>query len=230
MVGVFLLAGCGSAGGASRAPTTGPAAPATSAAGPRWPCLAKFGARQASTSDGVPIAVVGRGRAVVVLSNQSDQDACGWAGFVPALLRGHHAVVLYDYASDPVSNLESVVRFVRSTGTRTVALAGASEGAKTSIIAAVKVRPDAVVSLSAEAELGSRPVAPYAARLRAPTLFASADDDPYGALSATRGFFRSAPAHGKRLVTVPGSAHGTALLAMPTVRKAVLDFLAAHHA
>jgi pimeloyl-ACP methyl ester carboxylesterase len=111
-----------------------------------------------------------------------------------------------------------------------VALIGASEGAKTSIVDGATVSPpvQAVVSLSAEAALQGVAVAPYAAKLRVPTMFVTAAHDAYGATSATTGFYRAAPARTKRLVTVPGSAHGTALLRSAAVTTAVLAFVVAH--
>lgn len=233
VVVALMVTGCGAASASrtsSIATHAPPIASSNSSAGPNWPCLARFNARETTTADGVPVAQVGQGRAAVVLSNESDQDVCGWVDFLPALLRSHHAITLYDFVSEPVGNLESVVRFVRAGGARTVTLIGASEGAKASIIAAERARPDGVVSLSAEAELAGRPVAPSAVRLRAPTLFVTALEDPYGSTSATRSYFRSAPSPAKRLVTVPGSEHGTALLGQASVRRAVLGFLAAHGA
>jgi pimeloyl-ACP methyl ester carboxylesterase len=85
-----------------------------------------------------------------------------------------------------------------------------------------------VVSLSAEAVLQGVAVAPYAATLRVPTLFVTAAQDAYGSTSATRGYYRTAPARTKRLVVVPGTAHGTTLLTSASVTDAVLDFVDAH--
>jgi pimeloyl-ACP methyl ester carboxylesterase len=82
-----------------------------------------------------------------------------------------------------------------------------------------------VVSLSAESTLAGMPVAPHAARLAAPALFVTASGDLFGAASATRAFYRSCPAPAKRLVVVPGTAHGTALLASGAVARDVTAFL-----
>ncbi|HEY7323792.1 MAG TPA: hypothetical protein VH520_03105, partial [Streptosporangiaceae bacterium] len=86
----------------------------------------------------------------------------------------------------------------------------------------------AVVSLSAEEALLGTDVAPYAARLRAATLFVTAQDDPFRADTATVAYYRAAPAATKELVVRPGMAHGTELLSDPVVHQAVLDFLASH--
>jgi pimeloyl-ACP methyl ester carboxylesterase len=82
------------------------------------------------------------------------------------------------------------------------------------------------VSLSAEAALQGTAVAPYAAKLTAPALFVTATGDEYGAATATPGFEKAAPAKAKRLVVVPGTAHGTALLAQPAIARDVTQFLA----
>jgi pimeloyl-ACP methyl ester carboxylesterase len=228
---VLLAVGCGSASGsgAGRGMTTARSPGPSSAPGRHWPCLARFGARETQTGDGVRLALLGHGPVAVVLSNESDRDACGWAPHLDARRR-HRELALYDDASDAVTDLASVFRFVRSRGVRTAVLIGASEGAKAAIVAAGRTRPAAIVSLSAEARLGGRPVAPYAARLAAPALFVTAAQDPYGAAAASRAFARVDRAGGRRLLTVPGTAHGAALLGNSVVRQAVGRFLAVHGA
>jgi pimeloyl-ACP methyl ester carboxylesterase len=72
------------------------------------------------------------------------------------------------------------------------------------------------------------PVAPYARKLAIPTFYASAADDPYGAASATRTFYKVAPATAKQLMIVPGAAHGTALLASPALARDVTTFIQQH--
>jgi pimeloyl-ACP methyl ester carboxylesterase len=71
-------------------------------------------------------------------------------------------------------------------------------------------------------------VAPYAAQLRAATLFVTAQDDPFGAAAASEAYYRTAPAADKQLLVRPGMAHGTELLSDPVVHQAVLDFVASH--
>jgi pimeloyl-ACP methyl ester carboxylesterase len=76
----------------------------------------------------------------------------------------------------------------------------------------------------------SRPVRLVSAarRLAVPTLYTSAAVDPYGATSATQTFYKIAPAPAKQLVIVPGTAHGTALLARPALARDITAFLKRH--
>lgn len=177
-----------------------------------------------------PVVLLGRGARTVVFSDESDEDLCAWLPLAHTLTRRGYRVALYDHFGDPRADLSAVIGYLRTHGATAVELVGASQGAKASIMVAAKARPapDAVVSLSAEATLQGTPVAPAAARLDSPVLFVTARHDPYGSTEATRGFYRSAPAAAKRLVVVPGRAHGTALLSQEKVHAAVLHFLADH--
>jgi pimeloyl-ACP methyl ester carboxylesterase len=174
--------------------------------------------------------LVGKGTRVIILSNQSDEDLCSWLPLAQRLVDRGLKVALYDYVTSPRADLGRAIRYVRNHGATAVALVGASEGAKTSIVVGVKVKPpvQAVVSLSAEDALQGVAVAPYAAKLRIPTLFLTAGQDRYGSTSATKGYYRAAPARTKRLVVVPGTAHGTALLNSASVTAAVLNFVDVH--
>lgn len=197
-----------------------------------WPCLAGSSVRgiTVAATPPLPVALLGTSSRTIVLSDESDEDACSWLPLARTLTAAGYQVALYDYTGDPRDDVVAVVRYLRAHGAHSVALVGASEGAKTSIVAAAGLHPtpDAVVSLSAESTLQGAPVAPYAARLGCPTLFVTAAEDPYGSTAATRQYFTSNPAIGKRLVVVPGQAHGTVLLADAAVHAAVRSFLAAH--
>ncbi|HEX9342117.1 MAG TPA: alpha/beta hydrolase, partial [Actinomycetota bacterium] len=107
---------------------------------------------------------------------------------------------------------------------------GASEGAKASLIAAPQIRPAVagVVSLSAERTERGVDVLPWAARLRSPVLFFTAKDDSFSAEPTPQLYRAATKAASRQLVTLPGSAHGTDLLASPTgpkVQTMILDFL-----
>jgi glycine cleavage system protein P-like pyridoxal-binding family len=56
----------------------------------------------------------------------------------------------------------------------------------------------------------------------------TAAQDAYGLTAATKGYYRTAATRTKRLVVVPGTAHGTALLNSASVTGVVLDFVDAH--
>lgn len=177
----------------------------------------------------MPVYLVGAGARAVVLSNESDEDLCSWVPFATSLAHRGFEVALSD-PIDPVSDLSSITTYLRDNGAEDVALMGASMGAKASIIAAAQIRPPvaALVSLSAEAELTSRPsvdLKAEAGKLAMPVLFATAKADPYGADEATPAYYKLASSPAKRLITVSGSAHGTALLHDKALDARVLRFL-----
>jgi pimeloyl-ACP methyl ester carboxylesterase len=226
-------AGAGRGGAQGAATGTGAAKSVkrpTALAKAGWQCLAPTRPTLVTLPGALPVAILGTSQSAVVRSDESDDNACSWRSLAPTLAAGGYRVALYDYTGDPRANLTSVVAYLRGTGARTVALVGASEGAKTSIVVGAGLNPpaDAVVSLSAEEALLGTDVAPYAGQLRAATLFVTAQDDPLGAATATLAYYRAAPAATKQLLVRPGMAHGTELLSDPVVRQAVLDFLASH--
>jgi pimeloyl-ACP methyl ester carboxylesterase len=233
------LAACAPASRPSAPGTTAPTgqAPASGTTGPTtsalpWPCLDGSGATPLAIS-AVPTlraAQLGTGSRAVVFSDQSDENGCAWEDFAAELTGLGYRAVLYDYTNeDPPADLAAVVRTVAASGATNVALVGASKGAKTSIIvAADSPSVHALVSLSAESTLGETDVAPYAARLTTPTLFVTADQDAYGATTATRSFYAAAPASDKTLLIRPGTAHGTALLTDAEVHQAIVKFLGRH--
>jgi pimeloyl-ACP methyl ester carboxylesterase len=230
------LAGCG---GAPHPAVT--LAPTPTSAAPTLPsafdgCLDPAQARELpaipETVGTVRPVALGRGARAVVLSEQSDQDLCGWLQLVPRLVAAGYEVVLWDYGTGaPADELRQVVATVRAAGPTQIALVGASKGAKTSlVVAAASGAPvRGVVSLSAESILQpSIDVAGYVANLTCPVLFVTATADAYGAMDAGREFARVARSKDKRLLTVDGQDHGTALLSgahASAVTEAVLDFL-----
>jgi len=195
-----------------------------------WQCLASAHPSVVTLPGALPVAILGTSQRAVVLSDESDENACSWRSLAATLAADGYRVVLYDYTGDPRANLTSIVGYLRGTGAHSIALVGASEGAKTSIMVAARLSPqaDAVVSLSAEEALLGTEVAPYAAQLRTATLFVTVQDDPFRSTTATIAYYQSAPAATKQLLVRPGMAHGTELLDDPVVRQAVLDFLASH--
>jgi hypothetical protein len=230
VVAAALLAACASPArpAASRSPAgsaitpsaTGSAGGATGGRGKALDgCLPTRTARVLDASamgEILPVAVLGTGAITVVLSEQSDELLCSWLPLAHHLTARGFRVAVWDFGgADPVAELTGVVTALRTAGAGQVVLAGASEGAKTSLIAATRLRPLplGVLSLSAEAELRGTPVAPAVRRLLCPALLITASGDLYGAAAAGRAFAAAAPPGRIQLVTVPGSAHGTALLA-----------------
>lgn len=178
------------------------------------------------------VLLIGTGPVAVVLSNQSDRDLCAWMGFAHTLASSGFTAVLYD-GTDPVHEITAIAGHLRRHGYRAVTAVGASQGAKASLIAAARTRPhlDALVSLSAEARLSAYPyinLKHEARKLRLPTLFVTAANDPYGATMATRAYHRLAPARSNRLEVVHGNAHGIDLLKDQRTEQSVVRFLRHH--
>jgi pimeloyl-ACP methyl ester carboxylesterase len=178
------------------------------------------------------LGIVGTGPHVIVLSNESDEVLCSWLPFAARLSALGYRVVLWDYGGNvPPEELARVVRRMRSAGATRIVLMGASEGAKTSLVAGARLEPtvQGVVSLSAESTLyPDITVVDSVRRLRCPLLLVTATQDPYGSDQSARQFLAAAPGRAKQLVTVPGTDHGTALLtggSGATVLPAILAFL-----
>jgi hypothetical protein len=172
-----------------------------------------------------------------VLSNQSDQNLCGWLPFAKTLAAQGFRVLVYDYGitADPADDVAKAAATLRKLGVRTFLLAGSSQGAKVSLIAAPTIRPPVggVVSLSAERTEQGQDVQPFATKLRAAVLFVVAKGDLVGgAADATPQLYKAATkASSRRLVVVPGYAHGTDLLTGPNgakVRSMIIDFFSEH--
>jgi pimeloyl-ACP methyl ester carboxylesterase len=177
-------------------------------------------------------AAIGGGPTGVVLANESDLDLCGWLPFARALAAQDARVLLWDYGNAaPEAEVAAAARELRRLGSSQIVLAGASEGAKAAIVAAA-AHPSlarALVALSPESSLGGQPVAPSARRLTVPALFVVSEGDPFSARD-TPALERAAGSAQKRLVVVPGDAHGVALLRgapAATVGAAILDFVRA---
>lgn len=187
----------------------------------------------ANRGDRVDAAVLGRGQIGVVLANQSDRNLCAWRPFARVLERHHYRVLLFDYGYSGTAWTEvaAAAHELRLLGVRKVFLVGASEGAKASIMAAAKHTPaSGIVSLSAERYIGSIDVEPWAARLRRPILFVTAQADPYSE-NDTPALYRACESHDKTLLTLPGAAHGVALFHRSTsalLRRRILTFLGSH--
>jgi pimeloyl-ACP methyl ester carboxylesterase len=178
-------------------------------------------------------AVLGTGPTAAVLSNESDLDLCAWLPFARLLVRKGIRVLVYDYAYSSQRDALAVAREAHRLGARRIALVGASIGARGSLAAAAAAPPgliDAVVSLSAErvTREGVPDLFPVVRRVRIPTLYVAARDDPYAAGDDAPQLFRLTAAAEKRLVIVPGTRHGVHLLeGRPggRVRRLVIAFI-----
>lgn len=187
-----------------------------------------FSGPQVGKSSG---ALLGDGETGIVISNQSEGQICPWLPLAEALAKNHNRVLLYQYGSgDRADLVAAAAAFMAGQGIKHIILIGASQGAKATIVAATRNLPGlvALVSLSAEDSLAGLNVEPYAQKINLPTLFITADHDPYGSSKATNTFYKDAPVKDKQLIVVPGDAHGYDLLADPSVLSAVVKFVQDH--
>ena len=191
--------------------------------------------RFAAGRERLAAAVVGSGPVGVVLANQTDNSVCEWLP-LPSYLADHGMQVLaFDYGNgDDSAEVHAAARYLRAHGGRRLVLIGASIGGAVVIDAGVHLhpQPSAVVSLSAVPEVTSYPFPADAQRLRSPIFQIGASDDPltqYG--KDTRLLYRASPSPGKRLLLVPGSAHGVDFVSSngtTTIRNAILRFIRTH--
>jgi hypothetical protein len=230
---VLVLVGCA---GQKAAPSSAPPTAAATRPVAFDGCIRPGSAQLVDVGGGSQVAVLGTGPVGVVLSNQSDQDLCGWLPFAKALAARGFRVLVYDYGMtvNPEGDIAKAAAALRGLGVRTVMLVGASQGAKASLIAAPDITPPVggVVSLSAERTERGQDVQPFAAKLRAPVLFVVAKGDLTGAADATPRLYKAATkASSRRLVVLPGDAHGIDLLSGPNgarVRSMIIDFFSEH--
>jgi dienelactone hydrolase len=181
----------------------------------------------------IDAAVLGDGEVGVVFANDSRNSSCDWVGLAQELARRGLRPLLFEYASrrQAAQEMLAAARALRSAGARRVAAIGASLGGRAVVQAAAR-DPEglvAAVALSAERRIGPYPeILPDARRVRIPVLHVSSSGDLYtNRARDTRQLHNASPARGKRILVVPGFAHGVALLEEPRVRAAAARFLTA---
>jgi pimeloyl-ACP methyl ester carboxylesterase len=226
-IAALALAGCGGGGGSTTSvadqPVVRPAAHTVDG------CLTLGAhARRVRVPHTVTSAVrIGTGRrAGVVFANQSGGNICGWVPLARALARRGATAVLYDGMPGDPAGVAAAVRTLRRAGLHRVVVVGASVGGRAVVqLAARRTVPlDAVISLSAERLDRSTPDLIHAARrVRTPSFYVSSKADGYTSFAQdTRQLYAATPARDKRILVVPGDAHGTDLLPQARVREAVV--------
>jgi pimeloyl-ACP methyl ester carboxylesterase len=192
---------------------------------------------------GGPVAVV-----LVHMGNSNDSQA-DWFGLAKRLNDAGYTVLAYNRRGvclggaagcsgrpdDYVTSWNDVVgaaRLLERRGARGVVIVGASIGAMSSLyaVASGKVKPIGLVEIAGVNNAsGYSFVRADFARVRCPTLFVSAENDPYGGAEAAQQWFRWANAP-KRIELLPGREHGTDMLLpeQPTARRltrTIVDFV-----
>jgi pimeloyl-ACP methyl ester carboxylesterase len=186
-------------------------------------------------SDGIELVgfEVGRGNVGIVLGHQYPSDLCDWWTFAESKARDGVRLVALDfrcYGESPcpqgaasqelLRDIEAAALRLRSDGAKSLFYMGASMGGTLAFAVGDKLSRlfDGVVNLSGGGDfanlVGSRYVdAPrFAPRVRVPLLSILARDDPNISVSQVRRELEAAPVNDKRLVLLPGSAHGVTLL------------------
>jgi pimeloyl-ACP methyl ester carboxylesterase len=149
----------------------------------------------------------------VVLAGPATEDHCGWQPLALALRGAGYRVMTFDYEGvKPTDAVAAAVRTIRTRGATSVALVGASEGAKASLVEATKLHPSvaAVVAISPARFAEGADLAPIVRMLHAPTLYVYAGGDFIS--TDTPLLFRETASADKKLETLEGTDHAFDLL------------------
>jgi pimeloyl-ACP methyl ester carboxylesterase len=200
--------------------TTAPAsAPATSA-GPSLdaPCVngdeVKYGVHFPVGGDTIEGLTLGTGKVGIVLVPQSGEDLCAWKPYGYALVKQGYRIITITVQTDGAADTVAAAQLLRKRGASRIMLMGASIGGTAVLAAAAALKPPAaaVVDLSGPTITGEVDLI----RLHMPVLFvAGAEDEPFA--RNTKEMFKAAKnSVGRKLVMVPGGAHGIELVSYQT--------------
>ncbi len=178
-------------------------------------------------------AVYGSGPAVVI-AHQSDETRCDVVPIATWLSRHGYAAVAVDLGGYWTGLLAATVTAMRQRGSKTVQLLGASMGGCDAMVVGSHLSPpvNAVLSLGGERRLSPELDADKAvAQSRVPLLIVTSENDGFLSGSEARLLMSESASTDKKLVVLPGTLHGFAMLDGPDgpqVKQSILDFLAAH--
>ena len=171
-----------------------------------------------------------------MFAHQVAGDRCQWLAFARELAAKGYRALVFDMrgygASAGVQNVNpdqdvvGAAAELQRRGARRIVLIGASMGGTGVVAAAPRIRPQVsgVVELSAPIAFGGADARSAVRKFKGPVLFiAGRDDGDYA--SASRTLYRRAVSRAKHLVIAPTSWHGVDLIARPSVKKVVLDFI-----
>lgn len=191
------------------------------------------------TSDGVVVygVEVGTGTTGVVLAHQYFSDHCEFMDFARELGSLGYRALAIDFRCNGLStcgdsrhldrDVAAGVGQLRADGATRIKLVGASMGGTAVLIAASSIRPavDGVVSLSGPAYFRGLDAAGAVRRSQVPVRFLVSKGDRRFARDA-RYLMRAAAAKDKAIVRYAGRYHGSSILALPSAKPYVLQFLA----
>jgi dienelactone hydrolase len=179
------------------------------------------------------VAVTGKGQSAVVFANESGDESCPWVPFADELAKRDLTVAIFSWqAVGNPREITAVAEALRARGVERVAAIGASIGARAVVELAAMPHPgvDAVISLSAERQIGQFPdILPKAKQVELPSFYLSSRREGYTLFGKdTAQLHAATPAKVNEILIVPGSGHGVDLLQGTEGRRArpaIIDFL-----
>jgi pimeloyl-ACP methyl ester carboxylesterase len=198
------------------------------------------------TSDGVRIAYaeLGSGPRGVVLAHQYRGDLCQWSSFGEELARRGYHVVLFDFRNNGLSgaaeypktthlstDVVAAAQLLGRHGAKHVVTIGASMGGTLALVGATKLYPGLVTGAISLGAVGTWVQDDAVAALLAsplPVLITVAAHDGNDLAPVARQLYNGAKARDKRLLIIPGRAHGVDTLPSAQLRSAMFAFLARH--
>jgi pimeloyl-ACP methyl ester carboxylesterase len=174
-------------------------------------------------------ALIGTGTRGVVLLNQSGSNLCSWLPFAHELTRNRIRTIVFDYGyGGPENGAVAAAVELRRHGVTRLVFLGSSLGTRGAVVAgAAGIRgTSGVVCLSFD--MFQDPVQRAARRLRVGVLLVTSQQDDFGAYDESQTLYGLLRVSDKRLVVVPGNAHGLGLLGDVGIHATVVEWLRAH--
>jgi esterase/lipase len=171
---------------------------------------------------------------VVIIAHQSDETRCDVVPIAAWLRDNHFAAVVVDLAGDWTGVLTAVIEDLRARGHESIQLLGASKGGADAMVVASQVAPPVNAVLSLGGERRVRPDLDSDAavgRSHVPLLIITSENDGFLNADEAQQLINESASSDKKLLVLPGSLHGFAMLDGPDaqqVRQTILEFLAAH--
>jgi alpha-beta hydrolase superfamily lysophospholipase len=198
------------------------------------------------TSDGVRIAYaeLGSGPRGVVLAHQYRGDLCNWASFGEGLARRGYHVIVFDFRNNGLSgtaeypksthlstDVVGAAQLLRRHGAKHVVTVGASMGGTLALVGAAELYPGLVTGAISLGAVGSWVQDDAVAALGAsqlPVLLTVAAHDALDLAPVARQLYKASKSRDKRLLVIPGRAHGIETLTSVKLRNAMYAFLQRH--